>query len=60
MFLRKRSMFTGRNTDWVGLDDAAPPVDPRGVTTWRENMTAAMCAMPLPSYPFSLVSTCTM
>ncbi|XP_077533431.1 death-associated protein kinase 1-like isoform X3 [Haemaphysalis longicornis] len=47
-------MFTGRDSDWVGLDDAAAPtVDSRGVSTWRENITAAMCAMPLPSYPFS-------
>ncbi|KAH7957307.1 hypothetical protein HPB52_017281 [Rhipicephalus sanguineus] len=39
--------------DWVGLDDA-PATDSSGtVPTWRENMTAAMCAIPLPSFPFS-------
>ncbi|KAL3185624.1 hypothetical protein MRX96_028533 [Rhipicephalus microplus] len=37
--------------DWVGLDDAT---DSSGTApAWRENMTAAMSAIPLPSFPFS-------
>ncbi|KAH9376960.1 hypothetical protein HPB48_002725 [Haemaphysalis longicornis] len=42
------SMFTGRDSDWVGLDDAAAPtVDSRGVSTWHENFVVAalFCAV---------------
>ncbi|KAH6933091.1 hypothetical protein HPB50_012087 [Hyalomma asiaticum] len=45
-------MFGFRDQDWVGLDDA-PATDSSGtVPAWRENMTAAMCAIPFAEFPF--------
>ncbi|XP_054918873.1 death-associated protein kinase 1-like isoform X3 [Dermacentor andersoni] len=46
-------MFGIRDQDWVGLDDAPATADSGTAPTWRDNMTAAMCAIPLPSFPFS-------
>ncbi|CAN7988441.1 unnamed protein product, partial [Ixodes pacificus] len=45
-------MFANGNCDWIGLD-AVSADDHQVAAPWRRHVTAAMCTVPLPSYPFS-------
>ncbi|CAN7937643.1 unnamed protein product [Ixodes hexagonus] len=48
-------MFSNGNCDWIGLGEVSAD-DVQLAAPWQRHVTAAMCTVPLPSYPFSYVS----